>query len=425
MSARKVTLVLIAVIGLVGLSMFNPTVKNWGRATLLSMFEPSYQPALAQTAAFRPVFDELDAKREKIDVKLTVAADGFIQITDLQFVPGQPDLLVVLEKSGKAKWVDLKTKKTGLWFDRKVLFASEQGLLGLAFDPQFASNGRFFINETIRDNGKDWTQVAALQNRPTMKRVLGEVDELNTVIRVQQPYANHNAGQLAFGPDGMLYVGLGDGGWADDPHNHGQNPKSLLGKMLRLDVSKVSKQKGGYVVPKDNPFVGRSEFLPEIWALGLRNPWKYSFTPQGRLLVADVGQNAYEEISVISSGDNGGWKTKEGFHCFSPKSNCSSDDLVDPIYEYGRADGGSITGGFVVSSKTGGALTDKYVFGDFLSGRLWALALPSKVGQKAKAFALGRYPILPSTFAKDSQGNVYVGAFRDGVVYKINPKNPG
>ena len=387
---------------------------------IVQWMTPEYKPALEAGPNFQPVYDELDQHRKRIAVKLTPVAEGFIQITDLQFVPGHESLLIVLEKAGRAAWIDLNTGASGTWFKRNVIANSEQGLLGLAFDPKFSENGRFFINETVRADASDFTQVVALQIDTGEAVEKSKPRQVKTIIKVKQPYPNHNAGQLAFGPDNYLYFGLGDGGWADDPENNGQNKKALLGKMLRLDVSNIEAQ--AYVIPSDNPFVNNPAFAPEIWAWGLRNPWRYSFDSKGRLIVADVGQNEFEEVTILEAGDNAGWKIREAAHCFEPKENCPTTGLKDPIYEYGRTDGGSITGGFVYSNDEIPALQGLYVFADFLSGRLWAINVPSDNRLQTEAFSLGRWPMLPSTFAQDAKGHLYVGGFRGGTVYRLDPK---
>ena len=235
-------------------------------------------------------------------------------------------------------------------------------------------------------------------------------------MTVFQPYANHDAGQLAFGPDGMLYIGWGDGGFRNDPKGSGQDRQTMLGAMLRVDIDNPD---GGraYGIPADNPFVNDAGTLDEIYAIGLRNPWRYSFAPDGRLVVADVGQDLWEEVSIVPAGGNLGWNLREGFHCFPPGGSCPSDEpLVEPIYEYGRDDGNSITGGFVDTSGDE-KLNGLYVFGDFVTGRLWAIDLPES--GTATPRALGRWPILPSTFGQDTQGRVYVADFGSGTIYRI------
>lgn len=392
------------------------------RHTLVPVFSPEYEPAEKAAAnQLHPDFDGNDASRARIDVALTLIETGFIQTTDLQFVPNDPSLLIVLEKAGIAKWFDLETKKSGVLFQIAVLDVSEQGLLGLAFHPKFLENGRMYFNYTPTSNNKEVTRVAEWTVPPGSDLRTVKPVEKRTIIEIVQPYQNHNAGQLAFGPDGYLYFGLGDGGWADDPHNHGQDLATALGSMFRIDVDKAEGSKQ-YAVPADNPFIGREGILPETWAYGLRNPWRYSFAPDGRLVVADVGQDLFEEIDLVDKGANLGWKIREARHCFDPKEGCKTEGLVDPIFEYGREDGGSVTGGFVALADSVPAIKGKYVFGDFLSGRLWALDLPEKAGADAKVYALGRWPILPSTFGRDAEGRLYVADYPSMNIYRIDAK---
>jgi glucose/arabinose dehydrogenase len=231
---------------------------------------------------------------------------------------------------------------------------------------------------------------------------------------VDQPYGNHKAGQLAFGPDGDLYVGFGDGGSEGDPQGNGQNTHTFLGKMLRIDVNHRDSGKA-YAIPQDNPFVNTSSFLPEIWALGLRNPWRYSFDSQGRLIVSDVGQDTWEEIDLLEKGRNYGWNIREGKHCYHPPQGCRTQGLTDPIYEYSHDEGIAVIGGYVYDGKAIPSLSGKYVFGDFGSGRLWALTLPDA----SDVFALGRWGVSISTFGRDLQGELYLADYTSGKIYHI------
>lgn len=358
----------------------------------------------------------LDTGRPALPIALTPVLDDVDQPTDIQAVPGST-LLIILQKSGTAIWFDPATKARGDWFTVKVNTRSEQGLLGLAFDPNFAKNGRFFLNYNLDVDGKRVTRIDAWKSGPDPRTA--KPTRRGTVLEVGQPYPNHDAGQLAFGPDGMLYVGLGDGGAANDPHGHGQDRGTLLGNMLRLDVRGALP----YAVPKDNPFVGQAGVRPEIWAYGLRNPWRYSFAPDGRLVVADVGQNTWEEITIVGRGENHGWATREAHVCFPIGKACAATGMVDPIYAYPRGDGNSVTGGYVYTGSAVPALKGKYVFADFGSGRFWALDLPAK-GQtaripEAKAFALGQFDLNPSTFGVGADGALYVGDYR-GRVLKVS-----
>ncbi|GEM46524.1 PQQ-dependent sugar dehydrogenase [Deinococcus cellulosilyticus] len=285
----------------------------------------------------------------------------------------------------------------------------EQGLLGLAFAPDYEKSGFFFVNYTDR-NGN--TQV--VRYKVSKNPDVADAKSAQKVISVDQPYANHNGGHLAFGKDGYLYIGLGDGGSGGDPQNHGQNLNSLLGKMLRLDVSALP-----YKIPKDNPFVGK-DGKDEIWAYGLRNPWRYSFDRQtGDLWIADVGQNALEEVNVQKAsskgGENYGWRLMEGTRCYNPSDNCDRGNLVKPVHEYPRSEGVSITGGVVYRGKAIADLKGTYLFGDFGTGKLWGLTLN---GSKASNKLLLDTGMQISSFGEDEAGEVYITDY-SGTLYKL------
>lgn len=353
----------------------------------------------------------LDATRATIPIALRTALTGVNQPTDIQAFPGTP-LLIVLEKAGKARWFDPKSGKTGFWFEVAVNTRSEQGLLGIAFHPMYAQNGRFFLNYNVDSNGKRVTRIDEWKGASDPRST--RATRVRTVLEVGQPYANHDAGQILFGPDGKLYVGMGDGGAADDPHGHGQNLNTLLGAMLRLDVD----GKPPYAIPPDNPFVGKPGVRPEIWAYGLRNPWRYSFAPDGRLVVADVGQNTWEEITIVGKGENHGWAAREAHVCFPIGKACKQGKMVDPVYAYPRSDGNSVTGGYVYTGAKVPKLKGKYVFGDFGSGRLWALDLPKTATRvpESKAISLGRFAINPATFGVGHDGTLWIGDFQGRIL---------
>ncbi len=379
--------------------------------------EPGYE-AEGNPAELSPVFTDLDENRERIPVSFTEVAAGLTQITDIQFPPGARSLMFVLTKMGRLHVFELRSGESRVLLELKVTTTSEQGLLGLAFHPRYAQNGKLYLNYTLEKDGADISRVAewVVADPAAASRIGNE----RLIMEVAQPYQNHNAGGLAFGPDGMLYIGWGDGGWAGDPEGNGQNPQTLLGSMLRIDVDR---SEGGraYAIPEDNPFPGDLA-APEAFAVGLRNPWRYSFDPRGRLIVADVGQNSFEEINVIEAGQNYGWNVREGFACFEPKENCA-DGFAPPIYQYGRTDGKSITGGFVYSGERIPALRGKYVFGDFITGRIWALEIPADGDRvpDGAVHALGKWPMLLSTFGQDRNGELYVGDFGAGKVYRLDP----
>lgn len=372
--------------------------------------------------AMQPRFNDEDIQREKILVNLAQIGSGFTQPVDIQFSPAEKDTAIIAEKTGALKWINFKTKATGTLAKINVITSAEEGLLGAAFHPAYAANGKIYLNYVANENGKDVSRVSEwIVSKPAnlAEAVLG--DE-RILMRVVQPYANHNAGQLAFGPDGMLYIGWGDGGFKDDPKGNGQNPLTLLGSMLRISVEPDANGKP-YSIPKDNPHVGDARYAPETWAIGFRNPWRYSFDPKGRLIVADVGQDRFEEIDIVEKGGNYGWNRREGFHCFEPKENCETKNLLEPIYEYGRKEGQSLTGGYVYTGTEISSLRNKYVFADFVSGRIWAIELPESSQAKVqKVYTLGRWPVLISSFGRDAAGNVYAADFGSGKIFRFVAK---
>ncbi len=265
---------------------------------------------------------------------------------DLQSASGERGRLFVVEQAGRIRVIRAGALVAAPFLDLSARISSggERGLLGLAFHPQFTSNGRFFVNYTDR-NGD--THISEFRSTAPGGDAADAASE-REIMFVRQPFANHNGGGLAFGPDGFLYIGLGDGGSGGDPQGNGQNLGTRLGKLLRIDINGATP----YAVPPDNPFVSRSGALPEIWAYGLRNPWRFSFDRgTGDLYIGDVGQNTLEEIDVgLSSrrgGENYGWNTMEGSRCFNPSSGCNMSGLTLPVIDYGRSDGFSVTGGVV------------------------------------------------------------------------------
>jgi glucose/arabinose dehydrogenase len=359
-------------------------------------------------------------------VQLKPRVTGLQQPTDAQFSPAHPGLVLIAEKAGSAQLFDLsgaEARPLGPLFALDVLTRSEQGLLGLAFAPDFGpAGGALYWNATRTcASPEGCTQVGRVAVRVEAGRWTAGPPEV--LLEVPQPYANHNAGQIVFGPDGLLYVGLGDGGWREDPHGHGQDPATLLGSMLRIDPRRPD---GGraWSVPSDNPKIPGAP--PETWAIGLRNPWRFGFAPDGRMVIADVGQYAWEELSIAKAGDNLGWAVREGRRCFPAEATCSAEGLVEPFYEYPHKDGdGSVTGGYVYTGSAIPALAGRYVFGDFLSGRLWSVPLPAdsagSAGPLVSAELLGKWAILPSTFARDPQGELYVADFGQGTLYQLTP----
>lgn len=372
--------------------------------------------------ALQPKYDGADAQREKITIGLVQIASGFTQPVDIQFSPVENDIALIAEKGGALKWINFKTKASGVLRKIEVISEAEEGLLGIAFHPQYKTNGKIYLNYTVSENGNDTSRIAEWIVSKPGDIAAAKLDNERILMRVVQPYPNHNAGQLQFGPDGMLYIGWGDGGFKDDPKGNGQNPKTLLGNMLRVNVEPDASGKP-YTIPADNPFVGNAAYAPETFAYGFRNPWRYSFDPKGRLIVADVGQDLWEEIDIVEKGGNYGWNIREGAHCFEPKENCKTENLRDPVYEYGRSEGQSLTGGYVYTGDEISALKNKYVFGDFVTGRLWAIQLPdSAQGKAEKVYTLGQWPVLISSFGRDVAGNLYAADFAAGKILRLSAR---
>lgn len=320
------------------------------------------------------------------------------------FEPGNNRLFYVMEQKGQiVVWENGKLHSVPfLDIRKKVEFGGEKGLLGLAFHPRFSENGRFFINYTAMRPKLTTLVVERNKNHPEEK----------VILQFDQPYSNHNGGHLAFDGSGLLYISTGDGGSGGDPLNQGQNLNTLLGKILRIDVD----SKAPYGIPKDNPFQEKNQ-RPEIFAWGLRNPWRFSFDKQtGALLAGDVGQNRYEEVDLIEKGGNYGWRTMEGFHCFKPDKNCATEGLTLPLVEYGREQGGSITGGYVYRGKRIPELIGIYVYGDFMSGNIWGLKYDFSKRKVVENKLLLKTELEIASFGEDPDGELYVVGYRGKIV---------
>ncbi len=295
---------------------------------------------------------------------------------------------------------------------------SEQGLLSMAFDPDYAENGRFFVGYT----GLNSTNVIARFEVSADDPNQADPDSERILISVEDPYRNHNGGLVMFGADGYLYAGLGDGGSGGDPEGNGQNVRVLLGKILRLDVSgDFDSDERAYRIPDDNPFVDQEGAAPEIWAYGFRNPWRFSFDREtGDLYIGDVGQGAREEISFQAAGspggENYGWNILEGSQCFRDSSGCDSDGTVLPIAEYGRDLGNVVTGGYVYRGESDSELIGVYIFADFGSGNVWGLGRDS--GGSWQLTEPVSTDLAISSFAEDASGELYLTAF-DGTIYRV------
>ena len=309
--------------------------------------------------------------------------------------------------------------------DRKPYTSNEEGLLGLAFNPQFKSNGKFYVYYTQQNPRR--TVVSEFQSMKSHNKA-GLASE-RILFEQAQPYPNHKGGCIIFGPDAFLYISLGDGGSARDPHGNGQNLKTILGKIIRIDVNSKTGSRQ-YGIPKDNPFAGSgNETREEIWAYGLRNVWRFSFDREtGELWAGDVGQDKFEEVDVIVKGGNYGWNAREAFHLFKTNGIPRDVNFIDPIIEYphlaiydtntAHSPGLSITGGYVYRGKKLQSLRGAYVYADFAAGTIWALRRGN--GRAVESAALYSTPKggpvkNVSSFGEDNDGELYVLAF-DGTV---------
>ena len=331
--------------------------------------------------------------------------------------------LFIVEQAGRIMiWNGTGTNKLFLDIRHLVSSGGERGLLGLAFHPRYAENGLLYVNYT--DTSGD-TVIARYV------RSAGDPDSAGpifprTILHIDQPFPNHNGGHLAFGPDGYLYIGLGDGGSANDPGNRAQNRTELLGKMLRIDVD------GGdpYGIPPDNPFLGQSSTRNEIWALGLRNPWRYSFDRvTGDLWIADVGQGSREEVNFqpasSDGGENYGWRLMEGSACFIPaSSNCNATGaLVEPVIEYGHSGGAcSVTGGYVYRGTSNPRIAGQYIYGDYCNGVIWAATRLPGGTFTSRVIADANFFI--SSFGEDVNGELYVADHGNGRIYRLVDTKP-
>jgi glucose/arabinose dehydrogenase len=346
---------------------------------------------------------------------LTGAGDG----TNRLFIARQPGTIHVIPNDPHASEM-----RTFLDIRERVHFRpkeNEEGLLGLAFHPKFAENGEFFAYYTgAYDDEKDRRSVISrFRIRPgDSDRADPGSEEILMVI--PDKYWNHNGGTLVFGPDGYLYIGLGDGGAGGDPHGNGQKLDTLWGKILRIDVDHTDQYKP-YAIPKDNPFVGKPGARGEIWCYGIRNVWRIAFDrATGLLWAGDVGQDTWEEIDIIRRGGNYGWNLREGRHKFGDKGSEARGDLIEPIWEYPHSVGKSITGGNVYRGKAAPELDGAYLYADWVSGQIWALwydANTARVTANRTIVPKG-FPVM--SFGEDDQGETYY-ATQEGGIWRFEP----
>jgi glucose/arabinose dehydrogenase len=377
-------------------------------------------------------------------LKTDLVVNGLTQPVAFVQDPSDTTVQLIAQQDGRVRVLKNGVLQAADYLDLRsvVRNSGEQGLLGLAFAPNYATSGRVFVNFI---NLSGHTVVARF------RRFAADVLRADPASRfdfvwpggqrfIAQPFANHNGGNMVFGPDGFLYIGMGDGGSGDDPLHLAQNPGSLLGKMLRVDASVADDDPEGYNIPPGNPFVGQAGVLPEIWSLGLRNPWRWSFDDPARggtgaLVIGDVGQNSFEEIDyepAARGGRNYGWRNREGAHNNVTSLPPFSLPLVDPIFEYGRSSGGSITGGFVYrGSALGATYRGRYFFGDFVSSRIWSVQLTvnNTTGEatagdfREHTADFGAAAQSPVSFGVDALGELYVVNY-GGAVHRIASTTP-
>ncbi|MDX6619492.1 MAG: hypothetical protein QOK36_1878 [Gaiellales bacterium] len=351
--------------------------------------------------------------------KLKQVAVGLSSPVYVTTAPGDKRLFVV-EQAGLIRTIRKGKLAATPYADLRRFVASggEQGLLSVAFSPAFASTGKLYVYFTNKHgNEVVWelnARTGAARVRPGHRQVLDIAD----------PEGNHNGGQLQFGPDGMLYAGDGDGGGGGDhhgAHGNGQNPRNLLGKLLRIDPSTRSGSLP-YGIPKDNPFVGKAGFRPEIWALGLRNPWRFSFDrTTGDLWIGDVGQSAWEEIDHIKQGVGGinfGWNRYEGRHDFATDTPLAGGRLRGPVAEYSHSDGCSVTGGYVYRGPHIARLSGRYVYADYCSGKMWTLATSGGRPRNVSSVVSDAGVEGITSFGQDASGMLYVCSAK-GQLYRF------
>jgi glucose/arabinose dehydrogenase len=359
-------------------------------------------------------------------VKLTAVATG---LSSPVFVTSPNDgthRLFIVQKTGSIRVLQNGSLQSGSFLNitSAVSRGSEQGLLGLAFHPSFKTNRKYYVDYTDLNGNTVIREYKASATSPNRT----QAGSGRTILRITQPYANHNGGMLAFGPDGYLYIGMGDGGSGGDPGNRAQSLSSLLGKILRIDINGTSGTRQ-YRIPSTNPYVGRTG-LDEIWQRGLRNPWRFSFDrATGNLWIGDVGQDRFEEVdralrtsTGAGRGANWGWRVMEGFHCYNPATGCSTSGKRLPLLEYSHSTNSrcAITGGYVYRGTSIPALAGWYVFGDYCSGEVLAVSnIAASRPTPVTLFGTGSGRMV-SSFGQDWAGELYVVDL-GGTVYRIDP----
>ena len=382
---------------------------------------------------------------EEKNLSSVLIADGYKKPVFITSYPNNAKLLYIVEQAGLIKLINDGKKLSRPFFDinKRVVNPNrpgdERGLLGFAFHPNHTNNGKFYINYMDNDGNtivSEFSTNSELRANHKSERI---------ILKLKQPYGNHNGGDIQFGPDGYLYISIGDGGKAGDPLNAGQDLSSLFGKIIRIDIEQEP-----YGIPKSNPFFGQKDKREEIWAWGLRNVWRFSFDKQtGDKYLADVGQNKWEEVNFEPASSKGGlnygWRIMEANHCYDPKENCPTEGLIKPIIEYPNdanhpafafriieelsfsetdVEGCSVTGGYVYRGQKIKSMQGQYIFGDYCSGNIWTLkvvngkAINFKNRTEEINIGGGEFTTYISSFGQDSDGEIYIIDYNGGI-YKL------
>ena len=382
---------------------------------------------------------------EEKNLSSVLIADGYKKPVFITSYPNNAKLLYIVEQAGLIKIINDGKKLSRPFFDinKRVVNPNrpgdERGLLGFAFHPNHTNNGKFYINYMDNDGN------TIISEFSTNSELRADHKSERIILKLKQPYGNHNGGDIQFGPDGYLYISIGDGGKAGDPLNAGQDLSSLFGKIIRIDIEQKP-----YGIPKSNPFFGQKGKREEIWAWGLRNVWRFSFDKQtGDKYLADVGQNKWEEVNFEPASSKGGlnygWRIMEANHCYDPKENCPTEGLIKPIIEYPNdanhpafafriieelsfsetdVEGCSVTGGYVYRGKKIKSMQGQYIFGDYCSGNIWTLkvvngkAINFKNRTEEINIGGGEFTTYISSFGQDSDGEIYIIDYNGGI-YKL------
>ena len=406
-----------AVAAACGTSATTPAASGSG---FVSIAPPATATATALATA--PAATAVPTPLVAVSISLSPIASGFTSAIGVSSAPGDSRLFVI-QQTGQVLIVS-GGKKVGTFLDisTRMSCCGERGLLGLAFHPNYAGNGRFFVRYTIPSGDVRLSEfhVSSSPNKadPASEKV---------ILTIPHPsYANHNGGRIEFGPDGYLYIGTGDGGSGGDPNNHGQALNTLLGKLLRIDVDHAAAGLA-YAIPDGNPFIGQAGKRGEIWSYGLRNPYTFSFDRETHdLWIADVGQDAYEVVDLARAADGGGrgvnygWSVMEGNHCYKPATGCDATGMAPPLAEYAHGSGDSIgcaiIGGYVYRGTAHPQLYGRYFFGDYCSGRIWDVAAAGPVQQTPQELPGSGLQI--TGWGQDVNGELYVTA-TNGVLYQF------